>query len=93
MARNSVPYNGRGPCMRCRWCCGFACEVDAKNGSQNTVLPVALGTGNCELRTECMVTEILTDDRGRARGVLYIDGSGNRQEQPADIVIVSALRH
>jgi choline dehydrogenase-like flavoprotein len=20
MARNSVPYNGRGPCMRCRWC-------------------------------------------------------------------------
>ena len=90
MARNSVPYNGRGPCMRCRWCCGFACEVDAKNGSQNTVLPVALGTGNCELRTECMVTEIVTDDRGRARSVLYVDGHGNRQEQPADIVIVSA---
>ena len=66
MARNSVPYNGRGPCMRCRWCCGFACEVDAKNGSQNTVLPVALATGNCELRTECMVTQIVTDDRGRA---------------------------
>jgi hypothetical protein len=49
MARNSVPYNGRGPCMRCRWCCGFACEVDAKNGSQNTVIPVALepATANC----------------------------------------------
>ncbi len=70
MARNSVPYNGRGPCMRCRWCCGFACEVDAKNGSQNTVIPVALKTGNCDLRTECMVKEILTDDRGRARGSL-----------------------
>ncbi len=52
MARNSVPYNGRGPCMRCRWCCGFACEVDAKNGSQNTVIPRALATGNCELRTQ-----------------------------------------
>ena len=90
MARNSVPYNGRGPCMRCRWCCGFACEVDAKNGSQNTVLPIALATGNCELRTECMVTQIVADDRGRARSVLYVDGHGNRQEQPADIVIVSA---
>ncbi len=90
MARNSVPYNGRGPCMRCRWCCGFACEVDAKNGSQNTVLPIALATGNCELRTECMVTQIVTDDRGRARSVLYVDSHGNRQEQPADIVIVSA---
>jgi choline dehydrogenase-like flavoprotein len=90
MARNSVPYNGRGPCMRCRWCCGFACEVDAKNGSQNTVIPVALATGNCELRTECMTTEVLTDERGRARGVAYVDASGNRQEQTADLVVVSA---
>lgn len=90
MARNSIPYNGRGPCMRCRWCCGFACEVDAKNGSQNTVLPVALATGNCELRTECMVTQIVTDERGRAVGVEYIDGHGNRQGQATDIVVVSA---
>jgi choline dehydrogenase-like flavoprotein len=90
MARNSVPYNGRGPCMRCRWCCGFACEVDAKNGSQNTVIPVALATGNCELRTECMAAWILTDDRGRARGVTYLDGNGRWQGQSADIVVVSS---
>lgn len=90
MARNSVPYNGRGPCMRCRWCCGFACEADAKNGSQNTVIPTALATGNCELRRECMVTQILTDDFGRARGVSYIDAKGKWQEQPADAVVVSA---
>jgi choline dehydrogenase-like flavoprotein len=76
--------------MRCRWCCGFACEVDAKNGSQNTVLPVALATGNCELRPESTITEILTDDRGRARGVAYVDERGNQQVQSADIVIVSA---
>lgn len=89
MARNSVPYNGRGPCMRCRWCCGFACEVDAKNGSQNTVIPIALNTGNCELRTGCMVKEILTDERSRARGVAYFDERGHLQEQLADIVVVS----
>ncbi len=89
MARNSVPYNGRGPCMRCRWCVGFACEVDAKNGSQNTVIPIALNTGNCELRTECMAKEILTDERGRARGVAYFDERGRLQEQLSDIVIVS----
>jgi choline dehydrogenase-like flavoprotein len=90
MARNSVPYNGRAACMRCRWCVGFACEVDAKNGSQNTVIPVALATGNCELRTECMAREILTDDRGRARGVAYYDADGRLQEQLSDIVVVSA---
>ena len=90
MSRNSVPYNGRGPCMRCRWCDGYICETDAKNGTQNTVIPVALNTGNCELRTECMVKEILTDDRGRARGVAYFDADGHLQEQLADIVVVSA---
>ncbi len=90
MLRNSVPYNGRGPCMRCRWCCGFACEVDAKNGSQNTVIPVALNTGNCELRTGCMAKEILTDERGHATGVAYFDERGQLQQQPADIVIVSS---
>jgi choline dehydrogenase-like flavoprotein len=89
MARNSVPYNGRGPCMRCRWCVGFACEVDAKNGSQNTVIPVALNTGNCELRTECMVKEILSDEHGRARGVAYFDEKNRLQEQHADLVVVS----
>jgi choline dehydrogenase-like flavoprotein len=90
MARNSIPYNGRGPCMRCRWCCGFACEVDAKNGSQNTVIPIALKTGNCELRTGCMVKEVLTDERGRARGVTYFDADGHLKEQLSDLVVVSA---
>ncbi len=89
MLRNSVPYNGRAACMRCRWCVGFACEVDAKNGTQNTVIPTALATGNCELRTECIVKEILTDSRGRAKGVAYFDAQSRLQEQTADLVVVS----
>ncbi|MGC2639039.1 MAG: GMC family oxidoreductase [Acidobacteriaceae bacterium] len=90
MLRNSVEYNGRGPCMRCRWCCGFACEVDAKNGTQNTAIPRALETSNCELRTECVVSEIATDARGRATGVVYFDADGRRQVQSADVVVVSS---
>jgi len=90
MARNSVPYNGRGPCMRCRWCVGFACEVDAKNGSQNTVIPAALASGNCELRTGCMAKEVQIDEHGRATGVAYFDEHKHLQTQTADIVIVSA---
>ena len=76
--------------MRCRWCVGFACEVDAKCGTQNTVIPTALATGNCELRTECMASEILTDERGRATGVAYFDADDRLREQTADLVIVSA---
>ena len=90
MLRNSVPYGGRGACMRCRWCCGFACEVNAKCGTQNTVIPRALATGNCQLRTGCMAKEILTDARGRATGVAYFDADNHLQQQTADIVIVSS---
>jgi choline dehydrogenase-like flavoprotein len=89
MLRNSVPYNGREACMRCRWCVGFACEVDAKNGTQNTVIPTALATGNCALRTECIVKEILTDSQGRVKGVAYFDAQSRLQEQTADVVVVS----
>ena len=89
MLRNSVPYNGRPACMRCRWCVGFACEVDAKNGTQNTVIPVALKTGLLELRTECMTREIIVDERGRATGVRYFDREGRSWEQPARVVVAS----
>ena len=88
MLRNTVPYNGRRSCMRCRWCGGFACEVNARTGTHNTVIPAALSTGNCELRTDSMVREILLDEHGRAKGVSYFDANGRLQEQTADLVIV-----
>src|SRR5271157_758052 len=89
MLRNSVPYNGRPPCMRCRWCVGFICEVDAKCGTHNTVIPRALATGLCDLRLGCMVKEILTNDQGKVTGVSYFDAHDRLHEQPADLVIVS----
>ncbi|MGB7592308.1 MAG: GMC family oxidoreductase [Terriglobia bacterium] len=88
MLRNTVPYNDRRSCMRCRWCVGFACEVSARTGTHNTVIPAALATGNCDLRTECMVKEILLDSQGRGAGVAYFDAHGRLQEQPAGLVIV-----
>jgi choline dehydrogenase-like flavoprotein len=89
MLRNSVPYNGRQACMRCRWCVGHSCEVNAKTGTHNTVIPKAMATGNCEVRTQCHVREILTDARGRVTGVTYYDERDRQQKQTADIVIVS----
>jgi choline dehydrogenase-like flavoprotein len=90
MLRNSVPRDGRPACMRCRWCVGFACEVDAKCGTQNTVLRTALKTGLLELRTGCMTREVMVDEKGRATGVRYFDAAGRGVEQPASLVVVSA---
>jgi len=89
MLRNTVPYNGRRSCMRCRWCVGFACEVDARTGTHNSVIPAAVATGNCEVRSKCVAREILLDDRARATGVAYFDENARLQEQTADLVIVS----
>ncbi|MFB3904802.1 MAG: GMC family oxidoreductase [Acidobacteriota bacterium] len=89
MLRNTVPYDGRPACVHCRYCVGFACEVNAKCGTHNTVIPAALRTGQCELRTESVAAEILTDDRGRARAVRYFDGQDREQIQTADLIVLS----
>jgi len=90
MLRNSVPYNGRRVCAHVRQCVGFACPVDAKNGTQNTVIPTAIATGNCELRIHCKVAELLTNDQGKLTGVSYFDENDQKHEQPADIIVLAA---
>jgi choline dehydrogenase-like flavoprotein len=90
MLRNSVPFNGRAGCIRNRTCVGYACPVDAKNGSQNTVIPIAMKTGNCEVKTECFVVEIMVNDRGEATGVKYFDKEEKGHIQTADIIVVAA---
>jgi ferredoxin len=47
LAINSAPRDGRPACIRCQHCVGFACPVDAKNGSHNTFIARALAIGNC----------------------------------------------
>lgn len=89
MARNSRPYGGRPQCIHMRSCVGFACPVNAKNGSQNTVIPRAIATGNCELRTGCVAAEVVVDEKGRATAVKYFDRADKPQVQTADLVVVA----
>lgn len=90
MLRNSVPYNGRGACIRNRYCVGFACPVNAKNGTHNTVIPVAMQTGNCEVKTNCFVYKVHTDGQGRATAVSYFDENNKSCTLEADIIVLSA---
>ncbi len=89
MLRNSVRYNGRAACIRNHTCCGYMCPCDAKNGTQNTVIPVALKTGNCQLRTNSFAYEVVMEGR-RAVGVKYFDLDKNSHFQPADAVVIAA---
>ena len=90
MLRNSIRYDGRPACYRMRSCVGFACPVNAKCGTHNTVIPTAIKSGNCELRIHCQVSEIMLDEKGRATGIKYFDENNKGQTQTADIVVVAA---
>lgn len=79
------------PCMYCGFCERFGCEHYAKASPQVCVLPFALANGNFELRTNAHVSRVLLSaDRRRATGVLYVDGQGREFEQPADVVVLCA---
>jgi gluconate 2-dehydrogenase alpha chain len=75
-------------CTYCGFCVGSACRVDAKGDTATRVIPLALDDG-LVLRTGCRVTRILTDDRGRLRGVEYLD-EGRLYVQPAERVVLAA---
>jgi len=93
MLINSVPYQGRAACVQCQHCVGFACPSDAKNGSQNTVIPRALATGLCDLVTEAFCERIETDAQGHVTGVTYLvmeNGATLRRTVEAQAVVSSA---
>lgn len=82
--------NTRGACMLCGFCTRYGCEFDAKASANVMHIPMALATGNYEIRTGCHVINIDLDNTGKATGVSYIDPTGRVRTQTADIVILSA---
>ena len=94
-ANNSQPYqNPDGQhlagCQMNGFCERFGCEYGAKASPNVTVIPTALKTGNFDLRPYSEVIEILHKD-GKATGVIYVDTrTGEKFEQPAEIVALTS---
>ena len=90
MAILSRPYKGRQPCHNCGFCLAFPCEWGAKSGANWTMIPDALKSGRCELRSNSYVRKIETDDAGRVTGVIYFDKDKKEVVQKAKAVVLSA---
>jgi choline dehydrogenase-like flavoprotein len=84
----SRPYRGRQPCMFCALCASYGCEIGAKSSTLSSLIPAAEATGHCEVRPECMATEIPVDAEGRVTGVVYRTGTESAF-QPARCVVVA----
>jgi choline dehydrogenase-like flavoprotein len=53
--------------------CGRGCGIGAAFQTTTSLLPMAMGTGKLRIRTNAMVSQIVSDARGRATGVEYFD--------------------
>jgi len=72
LAINSVPNSGRPACIQCQECVGFVCPIGAKNGSHNTWLHRGMESGNLDIRTETVATQI-HHSNGTVTGVTIIN--------------------
>ncbi len=92
MAIVSRPFDGRAACQGCGHCMSYGCEFGAKSSAIATMLPTAVATGRCEIRTNATVFRVETDARGggRATGVLYWDREGIERRQRARAVVLAA---
>jgi gluconate 2-dehydrogenase alpha chain len=97
----SAPYRPAAPfdtriaerpaCVYCAHCNFYGCHVHAKAASLYVTIPVALETGNFELKTNSKVFRIDSNDAGRVTGVRYFDAAGRERRQRARVVILSAF--
>jgi choline dehydrogenase-like flavoprotein len=86
----STPYDGRSACMACGHCSYYGCEFGAKSSTLATVIPKAVATGRCEIRTDSTVFRVETNAKGRATGVVYWDRDGKERRQSARAVVLAA---
>jgi len=92
-AINSQTYDGRPACPYCGYNQFFGCAVNSRASAANTMIPQALATGRCDLRTEHCVTR-LVHEGGRIRGVAYKtepDGKESVLEAPRVFVSIQTI--
>ena len=73
----------------------FACPVDAKNGSQNTMLDRAFATGRASMLLETTVERLVIDGNGQVIGVAVVgtrNGTIWRREILAEEVVLPLAR-
>jgi choline dehydrogenase-like flavoprotein len=70
----------RGACFFCAQC-NRGCSVYGDFSSSSVLIKPARGSGKAELFTNAMVRAVVTDERGKATGVSYINKVDRREYQ------------
>ncbi len=89
LAALSRPYDGRPPCNYCAGC-ARGCPRRDKGSVDVTLLRRAAESGNCLIRTGCVVTHLDPGEDDRVQAVSYVDAEGNVQRERVRTVVVAA---
>jgi len=83
----------RPGCTYCGFCETFGCMIGAKSQPTNTLLPIIAKRKNIAIHSGANVRRIVHDstkNRNQARGVTYVDLTGQEFFQPADLVFLAS---
>lgn len=86
-AINTARHGNRGTCINLGPC-NTGCTQSAKGSVDVTYWPIARSNG-VRVLTDCRVTEVKLDAKGRASGVVYTRPDGSSSKLEASIVILA----
>ena len=90
VANLTVEHNGRPACHYCGTC-QRGCHTASYFNSPSVTLPAAARTGRLTLVSDAVVSHVVMNNEGKARGVAYIDRSTHAaREVFAKVVVVAA---
>ncbi len=90
VANLTVPHRGRPACHYCDQC-QRGCFTASYFNSPSVTLPAAARTGKFTLVSDAVVSHLIMDQSGRAKGVHYIDRvTGEHREAHASVIAVAA---
>jgi choline dehydrogenase-like flavoprotein len=86
----TVPHRGRPACHYCDEC-QRGCYTASYFNSPSVTLPAAARTGRFTLVSDAVVSHIVMDEEGKARGVYYVERTSHRHRQAyGKVVVLSA---
>lgn len=90
VANLTVPHNGRPACHYCDEC-QRGCYTASYFNSPAVTLPAATRTGRFTLQSDAVVSHLVMNDEGQARGVHYVERVTHRHHEAyAKIIVLAA---
>ncbi len=86
----AVQRHQGGPCIRCKTCDGFPCQVHAKSDAEVAAVRPALASGKLTLKTNALATRLVLTNDGRRVNAVEYQSDGRIESITAQVIVLSA---